>query len=47
MVEAKKGKLMSKDGKSIAARVDEFSTVYLKLMVMHILRLLGHPHVRC
>ena len=29
MVEAKKGKLMSKDGKSITARVDDFSTVYL------------------
>lgn len=29
MVEAKKGKLVSKDGKSIAAMVDDFSTVYL------------------
>ena len=29
MVEAKKGKLMSKDGKSIAATIDDFSTVYL------------------
>ena len=29
MVEAKKGKLMSKDGKSIVARIDDFSTVYL------------------
>lgn len=44
MVEAKKGKLMSKNGKSIAARVDDFSTVYLNGDAHS---KTGHPHVRC
>ena len=38
------GKLTSKDSKSIAARMDDFSTVYLNGDAYS---KTGHPHMRC